>query len=78
MFTECKIKHQKTIQDLDLLIARSKKTQVLVPVFKWGQNKEEIFMEIKMSHRFDAPGCLESYEPSQVDELVQIKDGKIN
>jgi hypothetical protein len=30
------------------------------PAFQWAQNTEYIFLQIKYSHRFDAPGCLEA------------------
>ena len=39
-----------------------KSWQIVRPVFKWGQNKEYIFISLKYSHRFDAPGCLDLIE----------------
>ena len=33
--------------------------QIISPAFKWAQNLNEIFIEIKFSHRFDSPGCIE-------------------
>ena len=63
---------------IDNLISLNKKKQKVSPVFKWGQSNEEIFMEIKLSHRFDSPGCIEKIETSEVDDIVQITEGNID
>jgi len=49
-----------------------KNTHIVQPAFRWAQNKDYIMIEIKYSHRFDSPGCLE------VEELlVDISYDKI-
>ena len=49
----------RELENLKNLISQKKKKQAIIPVFKWGQNKKKTFLFIKLSHRFDAPGCLE-------------------
>lgn len=36
-----------------------KNIQIVSPALRWAQSKDFITMEIKFSHRFDSPGCLE-------------------
>ena len=52
------------MQDLSELEAKLKpkrQPQVVRPVFKWGQTFRKIYIHLKYSHRFDAPGCLDIY-----------------
>lgn len=76
-FQICKKLAEFQISKLDVLISESKPKQFVTPVFKWGQSNEEIFIEIKLSHRFDSPGCLESIKAEKVEEMVTIKDCRV-
>lgn len=52
------------LQDLSELETRlkpKKQAQIVRPVFKWGQTYRKIYIHLKYSHRFDAPGCLDVY-----------------
>lgn len=52
------------LQDLNEFEAKlkpKKQAQVVRPVFKWGQTFRKIYIHLKYSHRFDAPGCLDVY-----------------
>ena len=52
------------LQDLNELEQRlkpKKEPQNVRPVFKWGQTYRRVFIHLKYSHRFDAPGCLDIY-----------------
>lgn len=64
------------LKRIDVLIAKSKKPQVVLPVFKWGQSKTEVFIEIKLSHRFDAPGCLDSISNDDVHKFVKVEQSR--
>ena len=33
--------------------------QIISPAFQWAQSLNDIYIEIKFSHRLDSPGCLE-------------------
>ena len=33
--------------------------KIISPAFQWAQSLNDIYIEIKFSHRFDSPGCLE-------------------
>lgn len=37
------------------------KKQVLRPVLKWGQNYTHTHIYVKYAHRFDSPGCLDTW-----------------
>lgn len=53
------------IQDLAELEQRlkpKKEPQLVRPVFKWGQTARKVYIHLKYSHRFDAPGCLDIYD----------------
>jgi hypothetical protein len=55
------------LQDLNELEQRlkpKKLPQNVRPVFKWGQTYRKIYIHLKYSHRFDAPGCLDVYKQS--------------
>ena len=73
-FEICKKLAKDAIGKIDSLIVESKTKQFVVPVFKWGQSNEEIFIEIKLSHRFDSPGCLETIKTDKTEEMVTIKE----
>lgn len=52
-------------------IKRSGVTQKVRPVFKWGQSKRSVYLHVKYSHRFDAPGCLDIYN----QKVEMLKEG---
>jgi hypothetical protein len=43
------------------------------PVIKWAQNNTHILLNIKLSHRHDAPGCLDV-----TNESLVFKDNQVN
>jgi hypothetical protein len=49
----------KNLDNVSISISNAKKKQEVFPVMKWGQSASEVFIYVKLSHRFDAPGCLE-------------------
>lgn len=63
---ESKKKVEKLLQALDHNAA---KVQVVSPAFQWAQAPDKLFLDIKFSHRFDSPGCLEL-----ADRYVNITD----
>ena len=53
-------KFKKKISDINTKFKYNEKDyQIISPSFKWAQSLNEIFIEIKFSHRFDSPGCIE-------------------
>lgn len=46
--------------------------QVVQPTVSWAQDLNKIYIEVKLAHRFDAPGCANHTEVS-----IDIKDNKI-
>ena len=48
-----------SLDNVSITISNAKKKQEVFPVMKWGQSASEVFIHLKLSHRFDAPGCLE-------------------
>lgn len=40
-------------------IVEDKKEQIAVPAAQWAQSSDQIIMDVKFAHRFDAPGCLD-------------------
>lgn len=53
---EAKKKVEKLLQALD---HNGAKVQTVSPAFQWAQAPDKVFLDIKFSHRFDSPGCLE-------------------
>jgi hypothetical protein len=39
------------------------KYQVIVPAFRWAQSPELVFLDVKFSHRLEAPGCSNLTDP---------------
>jgi hypothetical protein len=74
-FEVCRKIAESAVQRIDNLIARSKKPQKVQPVFKWGQSNSEVFIEIKLSHRFDAPGCLDTLSREDVHDVISLTQG---
>jgi hypothetical protein len=70
------------LQDLSELEQRlkpKKLPQNVRPVFKWGQTYRKIYISLKYSHRFDAPGCLDVYNQSlNIYQGEQKKEKKDN
>lgn len=53
---ESKKKVEKLLQALD---HNGAKVQVVSPAFQWAQSPDTVYLDVKFSHRFDSPGCLE-------------------
>jgi hypothetical protein len=53
---DTKKKIEKVLQALE---GNGSKLQTIAPAFQWAQSPETVFLDIKFSHRFDSPGCLE-------------------
>ncbi len=63
----------RNLDSVTISISNAKKKQEIAPVMKWGQNSEEVFIFFKLSHRFDAPGCLELIK----DPEVKVTDKRL-
>ena len=63
-----KRKLEKLINALD----NSASVQVVAPAYQWAQSPEMVYLDVKFSHRLDAPGCLEVKTPA-----VSISEHKI-
>lgn len=50
------------LSELEMRLKPKKEPQNVRPVFKWGQTFRRVFIHLKYSHRFDAPGCLDVYK----------------
>lgn len=61
------------LDGVSISISNAKKKQEIAPVMKWGQNASEVFIFLKLSHRFDAPGCLELIK----DPEVKVQDKRL-
>lgn len=57
-----RFKIDKLLETLERDVGNS----VLTPAFRWAQSASKIFLEIKFSHRFDTPGCLEINDPKVI------------
>ncbi|CAK57977.1 unnamed protein product (macronuclear) [Paramecium tetraurelia] len=65
-----KYRNQREMQTLfKLAMAKSNQVQVVQPVVQWAQSKNATFINIKFSHRQDAPACLNAKL-----EVVEIKN----
>lgn len=79
----------RTSMDSSLRLSRGlSKSQTLIPVVKWGQNKTHVLLNSKFAHRFGSPGCLDVWDHQfeagvtdfsfkalgiQTDYLIKIK-----
>ena len=52
----------KELDNLSVAISNALPKQTLYPVIKWAQSEKDLFVFFKLSHRFDAPGCLEVHK----------------
>lgn len=64
----------KGLDSVSISISNAKKKQEIAPVMKWGQNANEVFIFLKLSHRFDAPGCLELIK----DPDVKVQERRLS
>ena len=48
---------QKKLNKLSIATESNKKYQVISPAFQWAQSLKNVFLDVKPSHRLDAPGC---------------------
>jgi len=48
---------KKELESLVNSIIGGQKIQRISPVVKWGQSMDNVLLEVKLAHRFDAPGC---------------------
>ena len=44
------------LETLSKRVAALQAQQRVAPAFKWGQNRTDVFLQVKLSHRFEAPG----------------------
>ena len=64
IFENHKAQLNRMMSELSLRVASAGKPQIpSTPVIRWGQSQANLFMQVKLSHRFDAPACIqiESY-----------------
>ena len=59
LFERTKADISRQMNTISVLLSSRKKQQAIAPIFKWGQSLGDVFLHLKLSHRFDAPGCLE-------------------
>lgn len=55
-----------------LAMQRSNQVQVVQPVVQWAQSRNHTFINIKFSHRQDAPACLNAKL-----EVADIKNNSV-
>lgn len=58
-FENFRAQMNKDLEALSVTISNSKPKMEVAPVMKWGQSHTEVHIFLKLSHRFDSPGCLE-------------------
>ncbi|CAG9335904.1 unnamed protein product [Blepharisma stoltei] len=63
---------KKKVEKLISLIENQGKINTVSPAFQWAQSPDTVFIEVKFSHRWDYPGCLEVSDPE-----VSIKEDRI-
>lgn len=56
------INKRNVLEKLALQLTASVKSIKIKPVIKWAQNKSQVFLYIKLAHRYDAPGCIDIKE----------------
>lgn len=54
------------LEHLGVTISNFRPKMEVAPVMKWGQSELEVHIFLKMSHRFDSPGCLELTKEPEV------------
>ena len=61
-----KIKATSAMHKMDKVLETISRDEVIMadmqPAFRWAQSGNEIFMEVKFSHRMDSPGCNEIHD----------------
>ena len=75
LFAQRRSELLRQIDDLTRAISSLKEQQVVSPAFKWGQSRADVFLQIKLSHRFEAPGCLDvgHIEASTADGRLRFR-----
>lgn len=63
---------KRKLEKLISALENSVNVQVVAPALQWAQSPTMLFLDIKFSHRLDAPGCLEVKDP-----LVTITENKL-
>ena len=71
-----KLEIMQDLSELEQRLKPKKEPQNVRPVFKWGQTYRKIFINLKYSHRFDAPGCLDVY--NQTLKFVPVTGSQEN
>ena len=59
IFDVFKTKVHRDLDSLTQLMNNFKQKMEVAPVMKWGQSETEVHIFLKLSHRFDSPGCLD-------------------
>lgn len=54
------------VEHLAVTISNFRPKMEVAPVMKWGQSDDEVHVFLKLSHRFDSPGCLELTKEPEV------------
>ena len=47
--------------------------QIVEPTISWAQDLRHVYMEVKLAHRFDAPGCA-----NHTDTVIKISEKSID
>ena len=61
-----KIKATTAMFNIDKLLetlARDEARTDMTPAFRWAQSGNQIFLDVKFSHRMDSPGCNDIQDP---------------
>ena len=64
---------KKKLESLADSVGSVKKPQLVLPVFKWGQSFDEIFLLVRYAHRFDSPIC-----SNTKDHRFSVKENMLN
>lgn len=56
-------KKQKTLGKLNIVNEIKAKFQIVSPAFQWAESPSTVYLDIKPSHRLDAPGCTNMRDP---------------
>jgi hypothetical protein len=68
---DLKAEIMQDLGEFEQRLKAQKEPQMVRPVFKWGQSSRKVYIHLKYSHRFDAPGCLDIYNQN----LSILKEG---
>ena len=74
LFDNFKSEIHRDLESLTVILSNMKQKMEVAPVMKWGQSNSEVHIFLKLSHRFDSPGCLELIkEPETSFESGKLK-----